>query len=279
MARRPSSLDDFPVAIICALQVEYDAVSLLVDRWEYRDRYGAVMGDDNTYATGQMGSVNIVLVRLSGTGKSIAAAAVAHLRLRFPRLKLILLTGVCGGVPSMATDREMLLGDVIVSDIVIPYDHGKQYPNDFKNKASSKGEQAKYKYPGTANDRLFEPGYHHKHWLSTPYDCAECRDSLSSTCEKSRELSCEELRCSDNFVVRRSRLESKRCLEEGGLLNKAQAPLVFCGRFASGDTVMKSAEHRDKIAEQYGAMAFEMEGAGVLQQQLPYMYIPISVDR
>lgn len=193
MARRPSSLDDFPVAIICALQVEYDAVSLLVDRWEYRDRYGAVMGDNNTYATGQMGNVNIVLVRLSGTGKFIVAAAVAHLRLRFPRLKLILLTGVCGGVPSMATDREMLLGDVVVSDIVIPYDHGKQYPNDFKvrlhvgdgveettsvrsliatldnqrelvedqaagylqrlqNKASSKGEQAKYKYPGTAND-------------------------------------------------------------------------------------------------------------------------------
>ncbi|KAI8669857.1 CCHC-type domain-containing protein [Fusarium sp. Ph1] len=314
MARRPSSPDDFPVAIICALQVEYDAISLLVDWWGYRDRYGAVMGDDNTYKTGRMGNVNIVLVRLSGTGKSIAAAAVARLQLCFPRLKLILLTGVCGGVPSMVTDREMSLGDVIVGDSVVPYDHGKQYPNDFKvshhvgdrveettsvrslivtldnrrelienqvagflqrlqNKASSKGEQAKYKYPGTANDRLFEPGYHHKHWLSTPYGCAECCDSPSSTCEKSRELSCEELGWSDNSVVRRSRLESKRCLEEDGLLNKAQAPLVFCGRFASGDTVMKSAEHRDKIAKQYGAMAFEMEGAGVLQQQLPYIII------
>lgn len=38
---------------------------------------------------------------------------------------------------------------------------------------------------------------------------------------------------------------------------------MFFGRFASGDIVMKSGEHRDEIAKQQGAIALEMEGAGV----------------
>ncbi|KAH6986907.1 nucleoside phosphorylase domain-containing protein [Ilyonectria destructans] len=322
MTRRPASRDDFPVAIICALKVEYDAVSLLVDWWGNGNRYGAAAEDDNTYKTGRMGDVNVVLVRLSGIGKSISAAAAACLRLSFPKLKLVLLTGIVVVQPSTTMDRDMLLGDVTISNSVVQYDLGRQYPDGFEVRhhvgdrfvdmtksirslvatleadhwrecledqtagfleqlqkmASFNGQQVEYKYPGTANDRLFEPGYRHKHQPSIPHAYAEYRESSDSACEKSRELTCEELGCSDNSTVWRNRLESKWGLEKDELTDEAQAPLVFFGRFASGDTVMKSAEHRDKIAKRHGVMAFEMEGAGVWEQQLPCMIVKGACD-
>jgi nucleoside phosphorylase len=39
---------------------------------------------------------------------------------------------------------------------------------------------------------------------------------------------------------------------------------IHFGRIASGDTVMKSGEDRDSIAQRESVIAFEMEGASVL---------------
>jgi len=41
------------------------------------------------------------------------------------------------------------------------------------------------------------------------------------------------------------------------------SPSIYIGNMGSADTVMKSAVHRDKIAEKYNLIGFEMEGAGV----------------
>jgi nucleoside phosphorylase len=46
-------------------------------------------------------------------------------------------------------------------------------------------------------------------------------------------------------------------------LEDVQRPKIFFGHIASGDTVMKSGEHRDQIAKQLNVIAFEMEGAGI----------------
>ncbi|KAF7558138.1 hypothetical protein G7Z17_g6 [Cylindrodendrum hubeiense] len=292
MPRRPSTRNNFPVAIICALKVEYDAVSHLVDWWGDGDGYGKAAGDRNTYKTGRMGDVNVVLVRLSGTGKSISSAATAGLSLSFPRLKLVILAGICGGVPSGTTDQKPLLGDVVISNSIVEYDLGKQYSDGFETspdfgdrlggmkesvrslvvtleadhwRGILEGQAADFlkqlqkkalyklykgkpvKYPGAAKDRLYEHSYPHKHQLSMPPICGECCNS-------------------DNYTVGRDRLEGKRKLEEHGFTQDAQAPRVFFGPFASGDQVMKSAEHRDEIAKKFGVMAFEMEGVGVWGQ-------------
>ncbi|KAJ3956673.1 hypothetical protein N0V92_006763 [Colletotrichum tropicale] len=43
---------------------------------------------------------------------------------------------------------------------------------------------------------------------------------------------------------------------------ESQSPQIFIGNVASGDTVMKSGAHRDKLAQEHDIIAFEMEGAG-----------------
>ncbi|QYS99266.1 hypothetical protein H0G86_006408 [Trichoderma simmonsii] len=134
MATPPSSRDEFEVALVCALPLEYDAVSFLFDEfWDKDgDRYGRAIGDPNTYTTGRFGNFDVVLVLLPNTGNVSAASATASLRSSYPGLKLVILTGTCGGVPFSGTGDEILLGDVIISKTVIQYDYGRQYPDDFK---------------------------------------------------------------------------------------------------------------------------------------------------
>ncbi|KAF7557262.1 hypothetical protein G7Z17_g824 [Cylindrodendrum hubeiense] len=61
---------------------------------------------------------------------------------------------------------------------------------------------------------------------------------------------------------RSEELEFKRELEQNDPI-RAQDPTIHIGPVASGDTVMKSGEDRDRIANEEGVIAFEMEGAGI----------------
>ncbi|KAM0263379.1 hypothetical protein ACHAQJ_001235 [Trichoderma viride] len=310
MATPPVSRDEFEVALVCALPLEYDAVSLVFDEFwgENGDPYGRAIGDTNTYTTGRLGNFDVVLVLLPNTGKASAASAVASLRSSYSGLRLVILTGICGGVPNSGTGDEILLGDVIISKTVIQYDYGRQYPDDFQardttedslgrpNKnirslvtvletdharerlekraailldqiqnLSPKGSRRKadtYRYPGAANDKLFEASYRHKHHLSPKCLCANCHEYWDPVCEESRDLACDGLGCDGDHIVQRQRLETNRQLEQQGCGKEAQAPSVFVGCFGSGDKVLKSGEDRDWIAKRYGILAFEMEGAG-----------------
>ncbi|KAI5460912.1 hypothetical protein BGZ63DRAFT_388024 [Mariannaea sp. PMI_226] len=131
----PFRREDFEVAIICALPLEYDAVSLLFD--EFWDGNGATsrraMGNDKTYTTGRIGQHIVVLLLLPGMGKVHAASAAATLRSSYIGLRLALLVGICGGVPYVGIE-EVILGDVIISSDVVQYDFGRQYPDRFVRK-------------------------------------------------------------------------------------------------------------------------------------------------
>lgn len=310
MATPPASRDEFEIAIVCALPLEYNAVSLLFDKFwdENGDPYGRAIGDTNTYTTGHMGNFDVVLVLLPEIGKVSAASATASLRSSYPGLRLVLLTGICGGVPKPETGDEILLGDVIISKTVIQYDPGRQYPDGFvardttedslgrPNKdirslvtiletdlgrerlesraaillkqiqnlqiGAKRRKSDNYKYPGAANDKLFEASYRHKHHLSPQCLCADCHEGWHPVCDESRNLSCAVLGCDEGHVVQRQRLETNRQLEREGRNSEAQAPSIFIGRFGSSDRVLKSGEDRDQIAKRYRILAFEMEGAG-----------------
>ncbi|KAL7917051.1 nucleoside phosphorylase domain-containing protein [Trichoderma austrokoningii] len=133
MASPPASRDEFEVAPVCSLPLEYDAVSLLFDQFwdENGDKYGRAVGDPNTYTTGRFGTLDVVLVLLPNTGKASAASATASLRSSYPGLRLVILTGICGSVPSSDAGDDILLDDVIISKTVIQYDYGRQYHDNF----------------------------------------------------------------------------------------------------------------------------------------------------
>ncbi|KAL7959140.1 nucleoside phosphorylase domain-containing protein [Trichoderma compactum] len=301
---RKTSRDDFEIAIVCALPLEYDAVCMLIDKFWDEDghQYGKATRDPNIYTTGRIGKHNIVLVLLPDMGKVGAASAAASLRLSFPEVKLLLLTGICGGMPNPGTVKELVLGDVVLSTSVFQYDFGRRHGDKFvpkdtsrdslgrpskdirsllklcdtirgrrqvakqaafyleyiQNSASTEHSIEQYLCPGAANDKLFEATYVHKHYGETHCLCKGPHE----TCENSRKLSCHELQCDDKFLIERRRIKHKLQLEQQGRSKEAQAPAIFLGSIGSGDTVMRSSEDRDRIAEEYDLVAFEMEGAG-----------------
>lgn len=307
MAWRPSCREDFEVAIICALPLEYDAVSLLFDEfWDQDgDAFGRAAGDVNTYRTGRIGRHCVVLALLSGMGKVNAAAAAASMRFSYNALKMVILSGICGGVPFPRGQAEVLLGDVVISKSVVQYDFGRKYPNGFMRKDTVEdnlskpdknvrnllamfntnsgldglqkraahflqrlqdkaAEKTKYEYPGVSNDRLFEPSHRHKHHHpSAACICSRCHERMDPVCGEALTSSCEDLGCDERHLVKRRRLEEQDDYCEHDAVLK---PTIHIGIVASGDTVMKSGEDRDRVAEDEGVIAFEMEGAGVWEE-------------
>ncbi|KAK6444220.1 hypothetical protein FP744_10000468 [Trichoderma asperellum] len=295
MARR----EDFEIAIVCGLPLEYDAVSLVSDEVWKQDR------ENNDYKTGRIGDHNVVLSLLPGMGKASAASTAANIRSSYRHVRLCFLVGVCGGVPQTGS-KEILLGDVVVGKAIVLYDFGRQYPDGFtlkdgiesntakpdrsirkqlatfetsngrlrleeeiarflkklQAKATQQGCGAKYSYPGTDEDRLFMPGYRHKHCISPTCVCSKCEKGSDPVCEDAVKSSCQDLGCAEQYLVPRTRLKRKR----EGDIKKAQDPAIHIGVVGSGDRVIKSGEHRDSIAKPKGIIAFEMEGAGIMEE-------------
>ncbi|KAK4170033.1 hypothetical protein QBC43DRAFT_225815 [Cladorrhinum sp. PSN259] len=136
---RPQSRHDFEVAIICALEREADAVLLQFDCFwdEYGDPYGKAYRDPNEYRTGRVGRDDVVLLVLSGMGKARSASAVSALLSSYTGIRLALVVGICGGVPTPNPhddDDDLVLGDVVVSNAITQFDFGRMYPNGFQVK-------------------------------------------------------------------------------------------------------------------------------------------------
>ncbi|KAL4902905.1 hypothetical protein BDW74DRAFT_180204 [Aspergillus multicolor] len=132
---RPASRNDFEIAIVCALPLEFDAVCALVDEFWDGD-YGRGSNDLNIYTNARIGKFNVVLLLLPNMGKVAAAGTAAHLRSSYPALSLVLLTGICGGVPFPSNGEELLLGDVVISRRIVQYDFGRRYPDKFEPKGT-----------------------------------------------------------------------------------------------------------------------------------------------
>ncbi|KAG4272799.1 hypothetical protein FPRO04_10314 [Fusarium proliferatum] len=269
---RPSDRRGFEIAIICALTLEADAIEALFDHhWEDDGPpFDKEPGDPNAYSTGVIGRFNVVLAYMPGMGKVNAATVAANCGKSFPSIKLALVVGICGVVPFTPTKDEIILGDVIISNGVIQYDLGRQFPEGLVRKDTlpdvpgrpcleirgilrklqglrhrrqlsakiesfldvlRKDPELHAEYPGSTKDMLFEATYRHA----------------------DDQKSCEQAGCRGD-LVKRSRLLTT---------DVPPKTAVHFGLMASADTVMKSGKDRDRIASAEDVIAFEMEGAGV----------------
>lgn len=125
-------------------------------------------------------------------------------------------------------------------------------------------------YPGADKDVLYHPKYRHKHRNAAVCSaCSRCRKPSDKVCDSALELSCADLGCDDSMIISRARIEKAKSTASSTAasrdedLREAWKPLIHFGKIASGDLVIKSGRHRDKIAVREKVIAFEMEGAGV----------------
>ncbi|KAL2204137.1 purine and uridine phosphorylase, partial [Sarocladium strictum] len=259
----------YTVAWICPLQIELIAAMAMLD--EVHGPLQQTEGDNNSYTLGRIAEHNVVIAGLGSEHGILAASSVSNdLRKSFPGIRDWFLVGIGGGVPSI--DHDLWLGDVVVGRRVIPYDPKKQYQDSVLRTSLAKQAPDRL-YKAATNlasrievlptvnqilpilhnrrqllpkhqrpllpDRLFDAGYVHPHQEDTN-PCQSCDSS--------------------QILARWPR-------EENGV------PKIHFGDIASGDTLLRSSEVREKLGrEELKVACFDMEAAG-LHRELPCLVI------
>ncbi|KAL7912233.1 nucleoside phosphorylase domain-containing protein [Trichoderma velutinum] len=294
---KPTSRDQFHIAIICALPREADAVTLLFDEFwdDDSDPFGRANGDTNSYMTGRIGKHNVVLAVLPGMGTNNAAAATASLRSSYSNLRLALLVGICGGIPRIGDD-DVFLGDVVVSKAIVQYDFGRQYPGGFEVKNTIEDSLGRANKDIRGMLAVFETELMRERLLAKS---ANYLKQLQEAARRKRRRAkyqnpgamqnklflpdyihqhrletcktCSSMSSSGEICELASSASSASCadlrcdetqLVKREIFEDDGGFNIFIGRIGSGNTVMKSGKDRDRIAAQHNLIAFEMEGAG-----------------
>ena len=280
------------IAIVCALPKEAKAVLAVFDRLpKETTKPEPAAGDENGYSFCLFEGYPVVVAHMPPAVKgpsTVAARVAVNLKKSFPQIKLALVVGICGGVPDFPSESGPLhLGDVVISDSITPYDHGKRYAGSFERKPALKSTDMKFasflsqldgddelragleqrivsllsdcrgrgrevRYPGVENDHLFQPKYVHKH---RNIACITCNAAADSSCESARHMACAKLGCEQSGMVSRPATAPSP--------TGTRPPSIHIGTIGSGHSVMKSGIDRDQTAGDE-IIAFEMEGAGLL---------------
>ncbi|CAJ2504448.1 Uu.00g118420.m01.CDS01, partial [Anthostomella pinea] len=221
-----------------------------------------IPGDINTYKLGTINQHNVVIAVLphDGYGTNNAAAVASNMERSFPSLRVRLMVGIGGGAPGQV---DVLLGNVVVSNSVVQYDIGKVVRDGkFQPKGTSTRPppelmtavanlQATHETRHGGLPRIlaedlernpsmlgFASRCHLQDWLfESTYEHVEGQDTCVH-CDASR------------IQVRPNRPDTY--------------PRIHHGVVASANRVMKHATTRDEKAEQFNAICFEMEAAGLM---------------
>ncbi|KAH7116235.1 nucleoside phosphorylase domain-containing protein, partial [Dendryphion nanum] len=270
----------FTIGWISPLPLEKEAARLVLDEEYPQDE---VKYQNTFYLGGRIGKHEVVIGVQRRTGLTQAGILAEKMRAGFPNIKYFLLVGIAGGVPRYGPAgavSEIVLGDVVVSSPrgnhggVLQYDkgawegqgrlafrgHTNGVPGDLmaavnnfraKNWAQTnisqvlkqmrlkleEKRQHQYNDPGPICDRLFEDDYEHQG--SKHDDCKEC--------------------CDSDYIISRS--------DRGdGATRLRDEPRVHFGNIASSNQLQISAMERNRVQKEHDAICFEMEAAGVCEE-------------
>ncbi|KAL2835801.1 nucleoside phosphorylase domain-containing protein [Aspergillus pseudoustus] len=253
------SYNDYNVGWISALPIELAAARAMLD--EIHQPLLAREFDDNTYVLGRIGFHNVVITCLPyGVYGPVTAAAVAtRMRSTFQSIRLGLMVGIGGGVPSQGDIRQ---GDVVVSKPSTQSGGVLQCDTEFEQTSTlnnpphvllnalanlqaihivegncisglvstmlSQNPALKDSVIPTENDRLFAASYDH---CGAKGSCKDCDER--------------------HLIVRKTREQI--------------SPQVHYGQIASVTRVLRNGTTRDEIAKRLGGtLCFEMEAAGLM---------------
>ncbi|KJK86072.1 hypothetical protein H633G_10085 [Metarhizium anisopliae BRIP 53284] len=267
----PPARDAYQVGWICALPIEAAAAKEMLDEnfGNLDEQDGA---DTNSYTLGRVGKHYVVIACLPGGqyGTPPATTVAINMMRTFSRsMRIGLMVGIGGGIPS--ADHDVRLGDIVVSQPdgtcggVLQYDMGKvvkggklqrdgflnspprslltavanmqkdaisddpSYP-EYIRMAIQRNARTKNNFgrPDASTDRLFQIKHDH---LLTAATCEACPSEWEET--------------------RTAREETN--------------PQIHYGIIASGNAVMKHGATRERLRRETGALCFEMEAAGLMQ--------------
>lgn len=232
------STEDYAVAWIAPLHSEASAAILMLD--EHHQSPLPNEGQRLCYRFGRMGMTNVAIAFLSvgEIGIGVASYMVSEIQRELRNIKTVLLVGIGAGIPRYGYD--IRLGDVVVATPtennsgVCGYDMTKVEP-----------EQTILKQWQNAPDR------HIRSAITGLRATQQTTARFMSNLNRFRSAS---------FSQRPVPPPNVLC----GSFTQPRDPIIHYGCILSGNSVIKSAERREKLAREYNSIAIEMEAAGMM---------------
>ncbi|KAJ5346808.1 uncharacterized protein N7506_000061, partial [Penicillium brevicompactum] len=262
---------NYTVGWICALPVEYVSAQVFLDEKHDKPRFVSP-NDTNDYALGKMGEHNVVIAVLPDGeyGTASAASVATNMLNSFHNVRIGLMVGIGGGVPSESHD--IRLGDVVVSaprdgdSGVFQYDFGKSIQDQsfqhtrFLNqppailRAAIVGIRAQYEIKGHQLEEAINRIFGKNMRLCRKYKRPEpITDRLFLPEVIHHQAGCAMCAVDSSTLV----LRNERADDEDN-------PAIHYGVIASGNQLMKNALIRDRLAAEKDVLCFEMEAAGLM---------------
>ncbi|KAL8939223.1 MAG: hypothetical protein Q9211_002836 [Gyalolechia sp. 1 TL-2023] len=268
-ARAPRR-DQYTVGWICAIPEERAAANAMLDE-TYENTPDQDPYDTNHYSFGRVNKHNVVIAILPAGAYGISpAATVANQMSRsYTSIKIRLLVGIGGGVPT--PDHDIRLGDVVVSQPkdrfggVVQYDRGKKTAGGMFERTGQLNKppppllnalaslQADFELRDFDLGKYLRENLKNQQRMLDKYCRPHEKDDLYQAKYDHVEVSSREcIRCDRRQLVLR--------------YDRPPNEVKFhYGTIASGNLVMKNGTERDKISKDLGGiLCFEMEAAGLM---------------
>ncbi|KAB8276988.1 ankyrin repeat-containing domain protein [Aspergillus minisclerotigenes] len=269
----PYSNDEYTVGWISALPIEMAAAKGMLDEEHGYLQSPPQQADQNTYILGRIGKFKVVIACLPKDefGSSSAASVAKDMLFSFPNIRVGLLVGIGGGIPSYDSNetRDIRLGDVVISSDkenggVVVYDFGKRLGDGSfhsisvlnrppralrtalarleaehilrENKISQYVSDMLGKYPRMKMNGFRYPGHGADKLFQPGYHHVSGNSCLD--CDPAQEFD------------RPTRVGTE--------------PVIHYGVIATGSSVIKHTPTRDEIKRKHRAVCLEMEAAGLM---------------
>lgn len=240
------------IGIVTALAKEYVAVKVLLENLRDYDVPGR--GAGRRYLLGEVPAANggrhAVVLSLADMGNNIAASRGTLLLEHFPQVNSIIMVGIAGGVPHPAKpDEHVRLGDIVVSNQggVVQYDFDKEMVDGITHRHPPRPPSATL----LEAVRLLEAAELEKQrpWLKF-IDQALTHLEINRPSAEADVLSSS----TDPSQVIAHPHDPQRI--EG-------QPRIHIGPIASANKLLKKPLKRNRLRDQFGVKAVEMEASGI----------------
>lgn len=237
--------ENIKIGIITALSKECAAIKLLLDNVE--ECYFKGKGSGHRFFVGEIksanGGVHKVALGQCGMGNNKASIRAITMQNHFPGIETIIMVGIAGGVPSPDNiSKHIRLGDIVVSEGVIQYDFVKETSEKIICRSTPAKPSAKLL---EALEAIKVKEYEEIYAWKSLIDAYAVNKFAKPSCD-------DVLHDSMGRIISHPRDIHRDCY-----------PKVFYGKIASANTLLKNFERRQKLKEQYGVLAVEMEASGI----------------
>ncbi|RSL82936.1 hypothetical protein CEP52_016837 [Fusarium oligoseptatum] len=274
------SPDSYAVAWIAALPIERAAAKAMLDK-EHAAPTGFArhQTDTNVYTWGRVGEHNIVIASLPAGvyGTTSAATTASGLLASLPSIRVGLLVGIGGGITRPDDDRDIRLGDIVVSQPdgtmggVCQYDLIKARYGDRRERKGFLGRPPTVLLNALASIQ----SDHELEDPKVPCFLQQMLEKNPKMGERSKQSPGYAHQGFDNdrlFKASSGHVPGPDCrgCDAAGEVQRdsrdSADPEIHYGTIASGNTLVKDAAARDRIVADVGedCICFEMEAAGLM---------------